>query len=62
MNYPDLIWHLVEMLLQKDTNQETDTVSNNSKLNDQKQDEAQLAEKRKYSSTTMLYFLFLHKK
>lgn len=40
MNYPDLIWHLVEMLLQKDTNQETDTVSNNSKLNNQKQDEA----------------------
>lgn len=40
MNYPDLIWHLVEMLLQKESNHETDAVSNNSKLNDQKQDEA----------------------
>ena len=59
MNYPDLIWRLVEMLLQKETNQETDTVSNNSKLNDQKQDEAQLAEKKKvqlYHNAILSFF------
>ena len=36
MNYPELIWRLVEMLLQ--TNIEKN--NNDSKLNDQKQDEA----------------------
>ena len=36
MNYPELIWRLVEMLLQ--TNIEKN--NNDSQLNDQKQDEA----------------------
>ena len=36
MNYPELIWRLVEMLLQANIEKN----NNDSKLNDQKQDEA----------------------
>lgn len=40
MNYPDLIWRLVEMLLQKNEQLEVDNSNNSTNLNDQKQDEA----------------------
>lgn len=32
MNYPDLIWRLVEMLLEKDSNQEI--ITNNSDISE----------------------------
>ena len=40
MNNAELVWRLIEMLLQKDSNQEIDNVTNNNKSNSQKQDEA----------------------
>ena len=40
MNNAELVWRLIEMLLQKDSNQEIDKVKNNNKSNNQKQDEA----------------------
>lgn len=40
MNYPELIWRLIEMLLQKDQNQEIDKVENDNQLDTKKQDEA----------------------
>lgn len=39
MNYPELIWRLIEMLLQKDDNQEIDAVKNNKQLNADVHDE-----------------------
>lgn len=42
MNYPELIWHLIEIVLQKEknTNQEIDEVKNNT-LNAEKQNETE---------------------
>lgn len=39
MNNSELIWRLIEMLLQKRDNQETDCTCNDEKLNDKKPDE-----------------------
>jgi len=43
MNYPELIWRLIEMLLQKneDKNQEIDEVKKDTDLNVQEQNEAE---------------------
>ncbi len=42
MHYPELIWHLIEIVLQKEknTNQEIDEVKNNT-LNAEKQNETE---------------------
>lgn len=41
MNYPELIWHLIELVLQKekDTNQEIDKVKKDKQLNADAHDE-----------------------
>ena len=48
MNNAELVWRLVELLLQKekDLNQVALDQAKNNKPNDQKQDEVQLTEKR----------------
>lgn len=40
MNNAELVWRLIEMLLQKDSDQEIDKVKNNNKSNSQEQNEA----------------------
>ena len=39
MNYPELIWRLIELILQKDQIQEIDEVKKDSKLNANMHDE-----------------------
>lgn len=39
MNYPELIWCLIEMLLQKDNNREIDEVKDDKQLNADGHDE-----------------------
>ena len=43
MNYPDLIWRLIELLLQKDNNQQIITNSDDKTIDDKEKDQAQLA-------------------
>ena len=62
MNNAELVWRLIEILLQKDSNQEIDKVKNNNKSNNQKQDEAQLADQKVQRLPHFLYFLFYIKK
>ncbi len=65
MNNADLVWRLVELLLQKekDLNQVALDKANNHKPNDHKQDEAQLAEIiDNVALSQKLHYLFLCKK
>ena len=39
MNNADLVWRLIEMLLEKEKNHKSDNVESSDKSNDQKQDE-----------------------
>ena len=39
MNYPELIWRLIELVLQKDINQEIDEVKKDKELNANTHDE-----------------------
>lgn len=39
MNYPELIWRLIELVLQKDTNQGIDEVKKDKQLNADAHDE-----------------------
>lgn len=39
MNYPELIWRLIELVLQKDTNQEIDEVKKDNQLKPDAHDE-----------------------
>jgi len=38
MNYPDLIWRLIELLLQKDNNQQIITNSDDKTIDDKEKD------------------------
>ena len=63
MNNADLVWHLVTLLLQKekDLNQVAlDQAKKDSKSNDQKQDEAQLAENYDNVALPLCYIIFLY--
>ena len=39
MNYPELIWRLIELVLQKDINQEIDEVKKDKQINAEAHDE-----------------------
>lgn len=39
MNYPELIWRLIELVIQKDSNQEIDEVKEDNQLNANAHDE-----------------------
>ncbi len=63
MNNSDLVWRLVELLLQKENDLKQvalDQAKKDSKPNDQKQDEAQLAEKDNIALSLQLYYLFYY--
>ena len=61
MNNADLVWRLIEMLLEKEKNHKSDNVESSDKLNDQKQDEVQLNRLESIETTTFSMLSFLVK-